>query len=274
MTTNLIYNNDSTSAFAYNAIKEMGQPINMICTDPPYGMAFVSNRAVTPEGKAKNRAIEGDESIEVAIDRFMRAIRPTVPLMADECEIYVFTAWHCLEAWLPAVKQIDPCIELKMMLVWNKGYPGQGDLTANWGCGHEIILYLKKGRRPINGRRIGILNFDGDIEAEIEMTMERLSYLETIRDAGISSISTTGIIPVDKLPAGANIHPTEKPVDLLVPLIALSTEPGDLVVDFFSGSGSTSKAAQQEGRNSIAFELDETHYQNSLARMEQTGLFG
>jgi DNA modification methylase len=238
MTFNHIFHLDSGSEEARDELLSVA-PIKCIITDPPFGMEFVSNRAVTPEGKAKNVAIEGDESVEEALARFNRAVMPAMEFLDDEAEMYVFTAWHVGDIWKQHLADLAEMygLEMKMKLIWDKGYPGQGDLTGNWGCGYEEIYYLKKGRRPMPYRR-------------------------------------SGIIHVDKLPAGANIHPTEKPVELLQVLIEMSTDPGDLVVDFFSGSGSTSVAALRCGRNSVAFEKDERYIAKSRARLTQKTLFG
>lgn len=54
-------------------------------------------------------------------------------------------------------------------------------------------------------------------------------------------------------------HPTQKPVALLSELIYNSTEPGDVVLDAFVGSGSTAVAAIQSNRDIIGFEIDEEY---------------
>lgn len=224
---------------ARDTVPKIQTPINCLVTDPPFGVDVQMNSATSAEHKAVNQKIENDMDVDTAIKIFYEEMGAIIPKLAPVADIYVFTAWTVLEWWIPAVKDLRyvmpdgelQCdrfgnfmengsnIELKMMLIWDKGYPGKGDLVANWGCGYEPVLYLKKGRRPNPYRR-------------------------------------SGIIHVDKVPAGQNIHPTEKPVGLLEKLIEMSTDPGDLVVDPFSGSGSTSVAAQKLGRNSLAFEID------------------
>lgn len=217
-------------------LPRINTPINCVVTDPPYGMAFKSNRAQTPLGKKYTSEVANDASLDDALELFNDImVTGIIPKLADQAELYVFTAWHVLDSWMPLMRSYKPLgIELKMMLLWDKGYPGMGDLSANWGCGHEVILYLKKGRRPIPRRR-------------------------------------SGIIHVDKIPSGQNIHPTEKPVALLKELIEMSTDPGDLVVDPFSGSGSTSVAAMELGRNSLAFEIDEQYIEPSRDRLSRLG---
>ena len=67
--------------------------------------------------------------------------------------------------------------------------------------------------------------------------------------------------------AGNKLHPTQKPVEALRPLIEAFTKPGDLVLDPFSGSGSTLAAAQQLGRDWTGIELDNGHYHTARRRL-------
>jgi site-specific DNA-methyltransferase (adenine-specific) len=68
------------------------------------------------------------------------------------------------------------------------------------------------------------------------------------------------------------IHPTEKPVDLLHPLIAYGCPPGGLVIDPFAGSGSTLDAARQSGRRAIGIEANEAYAEKAARRLEQLTL--
>lgn len=63
------------------------------------------------------------------------------------------------------------------------------------------------------------------------------------------------------------LHPTQKPVGILMPLIAAFTKPGDIVLDPFAGSGSTLAAAWLTGRNYIGIELDPGHAATASRRM-------
>ena len=65
------------------------------------------------------------------------------------------------------------------------------------------------------------------------------------------------------------IHPTQKPTRLLERLMALVTKEGDLVVDPFSGSGSTAIAAYNTRRHFIGFEIDDEYYQASMKRLKK-----
>ncbi len=63
-----------------------------------------------------------------------------------------------------------------------------------------------------------------------------------------------------------NEHPTVKPTDLMAYLVRLVTPPGGVVLDPFSGSGSTRKAAHAEGFRCIGIELSEEYAQQSVNR--------
>jgi site-specific DNA-methyltransferase (adenine-specific) len=66
---------------------------------------------------------------------------------------------------------------------------------------------------------------------------------------------------------GNHLHPTQKPVEALRPLIECFTQPSDLVFDPFVGSGSTLVAAAQLGREWLGIELDATHHRTARARL-------
>ena len=59
--------------------------------------------------------------------------------------------------------------------------------------------------------------------------------------------------------SGNKLHPTQKPLCVLTPLIQSFSRPGDVVFDPFCGSGSTLLAAKLQGRRFIGIELD-SHY--------------
>ena len=58
---------------------------------------------------------------------------------------------------------------------------------------------------------------------------------------------------------GDELHPTQKPVMAILPLIMAYSEVGDIVLDPFAGSGTTAVAAQALGRRFIGIEIDPEH---------------
>jgi len=223
------------------ALTRMGtfdQPINCLLTDPPYGVDFQSTYGKDEEDiKKYQRKIKDDHGVTDAIESFDETMQLVIPNMADECEIYVFSQWQVSPEWhtyLASLSQYG--VELRQLLIWEKGYPGIGDVRYNWGGGHEFIYYLKKGKRKVPYRR-------------------------------------SGVIHIDKVRPGTNVHPTQKPTGLLKILIEYSTNEGDLVFDPYAGSGSTCVAAQELNRIGLGIELEEDYANVANSRLTQGGLF-
>lgn len=114
----------------------------------------------------------------------------------------------------------------KHMVVWDKGPMGMGH---HYRRSYETILVAQK-----KGAACKWFAESKDIENII-----RPNYL------GIRKI-----IP------SADQHPTEKPPELAAHFIRLHSQPGDVVLDSFSGSGSTGLAAIRSGRRFLGFEID------------------
>ena len=62
-------------------------------------------------------------------------------------------------------------------------------------------------------------------------------------------------------------HPSQKPVSILKEIISYLTDPGDVVLDPFMGSGSTLEAARELNRKAIGIEKDEYHYKTATQRL-------
>jgi DNA modification methylase len=56
-------------------------------------------------------------------------------------------------------------------------------------------------------------------------------------------------------------HPTQKPLKVLTHLIKIFTNPNDIILDFFAGSGTTCIAASSLGRRSICIENNKTYFE-------------
>jgi site-specific DNA-methyltransferase (adenine-specific) len=68
---------------------------------------------------------------------------------------------------------------------------------------------------------------------------------------------------------GNRLHPTEKPVSALMPLIGAFSQEGGLVLDPFCGSGSTLVAARQLRRHFLGIELDSQYHAIASQRLQR-----
>ncbi len=87
------------------------------------------------------------------------------------------------------------------------------------------------------------------------------------RDTHPSNLWTDITIPFWSMPENTD-HPTQKSEKLVAKLMLASTNPGDLVLDPFLGSGTTSVVAKKLGRHFIGIELEEEYALLSQKRLE------
>jgi adenine-specific DNA-methyltransferase len=73
---------------------------------------------------------------------------------------------------------------------------------------------------------------------------------------------------IDWTYSGNHLHPTQKPLGVLIPLIEAFSRPKDIVFDPFAGSGSTCAAAALLKRRYLGIELDEKNHAIASARLE------
>lgn len=69
--------------------------------------------------------------------------------------------------------------------------------------------------------------------------------------------------------SGNKLHPTQKPIEALAPLVRSFTLQGELVLDPFAGSGSSCAAALLTGRWYMGVELDTEYFDQASARLER-----
>jgi site-specific DNA-methyltransferase (adenine-specific) len=158
-------------------------------------------------------------------------------------------------------------------LIWNKLDPAPESPRNRWRSAHEHILFLT--RRPGNYkfnadairvpyapatiRRWGNGQVYGGAKSEERQNENdsRMRHGKTFR------LNPKGCLPTDvwSLPAGDSSarHYATFPDWLIRPMIAACSDPGDLVLDPFVGSGTTCRIAVELGRRCIGIELNPEH---------------
>ena len=118
------------------------ESIDLLLTDPPYGIKYRSKSRVLAPDLAK--AIQGDEDLNA-----MRDVLGLVhPLLRPDRHAYLFAAPMRLGE---AVDAVAAYWTVKNLLVWDKGNAGsRGDCLAGYSQNWEAIIYAAKGRRPLN----------------------------------------------------------------------------------------------------------------------------
>lgn len=140
--------------------------VDLVLTDPPYGMDFQSHRRKEVYAKIKN-----DTSLEWLDGYFAECSR----ILKDDTAIYCFCSWHNVDIFK---KAFEKYFKLKNIIVWVKNNHGSGDLKASYAPKHEFILYGNKGRRTFYGKRMEDVIFANKTKNENHPTEKPIDLLE------------------------------------------------------------------------------------------------
>lgn len=127
--------------------------IDVLLTDPPYGISYVSNRSLDPNSITK-RGLLNDKK-EDAFLLLRETCEVLVSKMATNSHLYFFCSWAVFPDF---VNIIGKYFDIKTPIVWDKGNKGSGDLENDWGNQTEIIIYCVKGKKLVNTRRGNIIS--------------------------------------------------------------------------------------------------------------------
>ena len=129
-------------------------------------------------------------------------------------------------------QEIQKYRKVKNILIWEKNNTGMGDLYGDYAPKYEMVLFCSNGEKKLNDSR----------------------------DSNIIKATRTQ----------NELHPTQKPIDLMEYFIRKSSKENDLVLDTFMGSGTTAVACKNMNRNFIGSELDKEYYNTIQKRLSQT----
>lgn len=194
---------------------------------------------------------------------YLRMIYPRLVLMkellSDRGSIYVHIDWHVGHYVKMILDDIFGKASFRNEIIWWYLWGGRG--KTQWNSKHDTILfYSKSDKWTFNYKDV----LD-DHNLMTEGSKNRLNY----KGAMVTTKSNTSEIPDDKvLPSDtwyiATInamskeklnYATQKPEALLERIIKASSNEGDLVCDFFGGSGTTAAVAEKLGRRWITCDI-------------------
>lgn len=127
--------------------------IDVVLTDPPYGISYVSNRSMFDEAITK-RGLLNDGKDE-AFDLLDKTCEILQRKTANNAHLYFFCSWNVFSSFESIISKY---FTIKTPIVWDKGNKGSGDLENDWGNQTEIIIYCVKGKKLVNNRRGNVIN--------------------------------------------------------------------------------------------------------------------
>lgn len=228
--------------------------IDLLILDPPYNL---------------NKSFNGRKFSKCAVDDYTGWLDEVVltlkPLLKQTASVYICGDWLS-SASIFTVASSHFVVQNR--ITWERE-KGRG-AKSNWKNSSEDIWFctvsddytfnveaVKLRRKVIAPYR----NRDGSPK-DWKMTQDG-----NFRDTHPSNIWTDITIPFWSMPENTD-HPTQKSEKLIAKLILASTNLGDVVLDPFLGSGTTSVVAKKLGRNYVGIELDEEYSLLAERRLE------
>lgn len=144
------------------------------------------------------------------------------------------------------------------------GFSGD-ELAAGLSYCHYVIEDAFGNLRPCSrpARRDDL--FCRQHRAHLEEVFRPVSWRDRGRRGDVSELE---VLRARNLHARA-VHPTEKPVGIIVRLLECSLRPGGVALDPFAGSGSTLVAAKLRGARAIGIEIEERYCEVAVKRLAQ-----
>src|SRR5438270_8195816 len=215
--------------------------IDLVFADPPYNLQLQGDLKRPDDSKVDAVDNDWDKFASFsAYDDFTRAwLIAARRVMKPSATIWVIGSYHNIFR-VGAILQDLGC-SLVNAIIWRKANPRPNFSGRRFTNAHETLIWA--AREP--GAKGYTFNYEAlkagneDVQVRSDWTIPLCTGEERLKGRD-----------------GKKIHPTQKPEALLARVILSSSRPGDLVLDPFSGTGTTGAAAKRLGRQFIGIERD------------------
>jgi modification methylase len=227
--------------------------IDMIFADPPYNLQLGGD-LFRPEGGRVDAVDDEWDKFETfgAYDAFTRAwLTEARRILKPNGTLWVIGSYHNIFR-VGAVLQ-DAGYWILNDIVWRKANPMPNFRGTRFTNAHETLIWASRSedsRYTFNYRAMKALN------DELQM---RSDWVLPICSGGER-------MKVD----GVKAHPTQKPEALLYRVLLACTNPGDVVLDPFFGTGTTGAVARRLGRQWIGIEREPRYVRVARERIDST----
>jgi site-specific DNA-methyltransferase (adenine-specific) len=236
----LFYSHPKGELFVGDAIAWLrsleSESVDLVFADPPYNINKAEWDSFESQQEYVNWSLEW-------IEQAARVLKPTGTLYVCGFSEILADIKH------PASRFFKGC----RWLVWH--YKNKANLGNDWGRSHESILHLRKSKQfTFNVDEVRIPYGEHTLKYPEHPQAETSQYGKGAKDKERLWVpNPKGAKPKDvlEIPTTCNgmhektPHPTQKPEELLRKFVLASSQIGDLVIDPFSGSGTTITVAEQ-----------------------------
>lgn len=226
-------------ADAYEKVKELQQNgviVNHIITDPPYNISKDNNFSTM---KNPRSGIDFGNWDRGKFDLYAW-IPEYAKLLEKNGSMIIFCSYRFISYLIDALEMDETGMVVKDVLIWQKSNPMPRNINRRYVQDMEFAIWAvkKRGKWVFN-------------------KPQNKPYLRSLFTTSLVSGS-------EKLG-----HPTQKSLKLMDEIVSIHTNPGDIIMDPFMGSGSTGEAAINNGRQFIGIENELEYFEMAKKRLNK-----
>ncbi|TVQ83650.1 MAG: site-specific DNA-methyltransferase [Micavibrio sp.] len=225
--------------------------IDMIFADPPYNLQLSGDlhRPDNSHVDGVTEAWDQFESLKTYDDFTEKWLAAARRALKDDGALWVIGSYHNIYR-VGAILQ-DLGYWILNDVIWCKSNPMPNFRGRRFTNAHETMIWAAKSKDAkycFNYDAMKSLN--DDLQMRSDWTLPICNGGERLKDD-----------------EGKKAHPTQKPESLLYRVILSSTEPGDVVLDPFFGTGTTGAVAKKLGRDYIGIEREDAYIKVAKKRL-------
>lgn len=268
-------------------LEKFAGKIDLIYIDPPFATGADFSTKVSIGDAEVEHTKEASAIEEVAyrdtwgkgLDSFLQMMYDRLVLMRDllseDASIFVHLDWHVSHYAKIILDDIFGYDNFQNEIVWYYYNKFQGNVNR-FASNHDVIFWYRKGKdfkfKAIKEKRGETVKqikrvWDKDSGKIVNAKGEdgKVLYIETDEKTIDDVWRISMLQPADRT---ENVfYPTQKPEAILERIINACTNEGDLVADFFGGSGTTAAVAEKLGRRWITSDLGRYAIHTTRKRM-------
>ena len=228
--------------------------VDLVFADPPYNLQL--NGDLTRPDQSKVDAVDDhwDKFLSFAdYDRFTKAwLSECRRVLKPNGALWVIGSYHNIFRVGTILQDLGYWILNDV--VWRKVNPMPNFRGRRFTNAHETLIWASRDKASKYTFHYEAMKvFNDDLQMRSDWTLPLCTGGERLKNK-----------------KGEKLHPTQKPEALLHRVLLSTTNPGDVVLDPFFGTGTTGAAAKQLGRLFIGIERDEDYAEGALARIAAT----
>ncbi|MCX8056318.1 MAG: DNA methyltransferase [Ignavibacteria bacterium] len=226
--------------------------VDLIFADPPYNLQL--NGELYRPNQTKVDAVNDDwdkfNSFEEYDNFSFLWLKECKRILKDTGSLWVIGTYHNIFRLGTIIQNLD--LWILNDIIWIKTNPMPNFKGTRFNNAHETLIWATKSKNSNYTFHYHSLKIFND-----DLQMRSDWYIPICQGEERVKIN------------GKKAHSTQKPEELLYRIILSTSNPGDIIFDPFSGSGTTAAVAKKLGRKFLAFEKDENYVKISIERLEK-----